>query len=80
MIRRLAKRGFRLGTHHVRGHKILDLAMFAHISTGSAAKIAFGEDSDEPPAFHDHEMANSAAAQPSPGFARCFLGVQSLQP
>jgi hypothetical protein len=79
-IGRLADRGLRLDTLHVRRHQVLDSATCAHIATGSAAEIAFGEDPDEPLTVYDHQVANAAAAHPSPGFARRFFGPDSYDP
>jgi non-ribosomal peptide synthetase component F len=66
----LADRGLRLGTHDMRRHQILYAAILADIGAGSAAEIAFRDDSDKPRRVQDHQMANAMPAHPNPRLAR----------
>jgi hypothetical protein len=79
-VSRFSDRGLWLSTRHVRRHQILDPATGADIGAGSTAEIALGEDTDEPPGFHDNQVANAATAHPIPSFARRLLRSNGYNP
>jgi hypothetical protein len=79
-VGRLADRRLWRGASHVSRHHILDPATLARGRARSAAEIAFGEHADEPLGVHDHQVANAAAAQPSPSFACSFFWSNGYNP